>query len=117
MWHDRCLHATPSCRCRGAAHHRAWRLGAMKRERNSRSFFLALVSLLGLTSGAEAALVDAGPGSFTPLAPVITFEEVALGTVNPVYNFNVPSLGGPVTITFGGNFVGQAAGGGFPVTL
>jgi len=89
----------------------------MKRERNSRSFFLALVSLLGLTSGAEAALVDAGPGSFTPLAPVITFEEVALGTVNPVYNFNVPSLGGPVTITFGGNFVGQAAGGGFPVTL
>jgi hypothetical protein len=66
---------------------------------------------------ARAVLIDLGPGAFTPLASVITFQEVALGTVNPVFNFTgVPTLGN-VTVSFGGNFVGQAAGVGFPVTL
>jgi hypothetical protein len=48
---------------------------------------------------------------------VITFDEVPLGTVNPSINFpNTPVLGN-VTVSFAGNFVGQLAGGGPPVTL
>ena len=71
---------------------------------------------LGATN-ARAALIDLGPGSFAPLASVITFEEVPLGTVNTTFNFTgVPALGN-VTVSFAGNFVGQTAGGGFPVTL
>jgi len=77
--------------------------------------FLTLSPLV--TSDAHAALIDLGPGSFTPLAPVITFDEVSLGTVNPSFTFTgVPTLG-TVTVTFAGNFVGQTASGGFPVTL
>jgi len=38
-------------------------------------------------SQSYAVLIDLGPGWFTPAAPVITFSEVSLGTVNPVYNF------------------------------
>lgn len=65
---------------------------------------------------ARATLVNLGPGSFTPQAPVITFDEVPLGTVNPSINFpSTPSLGN-VTVSFAGHFVGQAAGG-FPATL
>jgi hypothetical protein len=77
----------------------------------------AALALILSASAGQAALVNLGPGAFTPLAPQITFSEVALGTVNPVYNFAaVPTLGN-VTVKFGGNFVGQTAGGGFPVTL
>lgn len=64
-----------------------------------------------------SALINLGPGSFTPLAPQITFDEVPLGTVNPVYNFvGLPSLGN-VTVSFGGHFIGQSVTGGFPDTL
>lgn len=71
----------------------------------------------GASSGANAALIDLGPGSFTPLASVIEFDEVGLGTVNPVYNFvGLPDLG-DVTVSFGGYFAGQSVTGGFPVTL
>jgi hypothetical protein len=77
----------------------------------------AALALILCASVGQAALVNLGPGAFTPLAPQITFSEVALGTVNPVYNFAaVPTLGS-VTVSFRGNFVGQAAGGGSPVTL
>lgn len=73
-------------------------------------------SALG-TSPSCATLIDLGPGAFTPLASVITFGEVSVGTVNPIYNFaGIPTLGN-ITVSFGGHFVGQAAGGGFPVTL
>jgi hypothetical protein len=67
---------------------------------------------------ASAVLVDLGPGSFTPAATVITFSEPGypVGTVNPVYSLAAGTLG-MVTVSFGGHFVGQAAGGGFPVTL
>lgn len=66
---------------------------------------------------ANAVLVDLGPGSFTPLAAVIEFDEVPLGTVNPVYNFMGLTGLGDVTVSFAGFFLGQAATGGFPVTL
>jgi hypothetical protein len=70
-----------------------------------------------VATDARATLIDLGPGAFTPLAPVMTFDEVSLGTVNPSFTFpSVPTLG-DVTVSFGGNFVGQTAGGGFPVTL
>ena len=76
----------------------------------------ALALILG-ASVSQAALVNLGAGSFTPLASKITFSEYALGTVDPVYNFAaVPTLGN-VTVKFGGNFVGQTAGGGPPVSL
>jgi PEP-CTERM motif-containing protein len=79
----------------------------------------ALIGLVCCVLGvpqSDAALVNLGPGSFTPQATVITFSEVPLGTVNPVYNLPTASFG-TVTVSFGGFFIGQAAGGGFPVTL
>jgi hypothetical protein len=77
---------------------------------------VAAVCLLA-SAPAHATLVDLGPGSFTPAAPVITFSEVPLGTNNPVYSFvALPGLGN-VTVSFRGNFLGQAQGGGYPVTL
>jgi hypothetical protein len=80
---------------------------------------LILFAILFLASatGSHAGLVNLGPGSFTPLASVITFSEQPLNTNNPIYNFaGLPDLGS-VTVTFGGYFVGQAASGGFPDTL
>jgi hypothetical protein len=81
---------------------------------------LILVVLAGallIAPIARADLANLGPGSFTPLAPVITFSEVPLGTVNPVYTFNaIPGLGN-VTVSFAGSFVGQTITGGFPLTL
>jgi hypothetical protein len=72
------------------------------------TMFLALAALV-TASQARAALVDLGAGSFTPAATAITFDEVALGTVNPVYNFTgLPGLGNE-TVSFGGYFVGQGA--------
>jgi hypothetical protein len=77
----------------------------------------AALALILSASVVQASLVNLGPGAFTPLASKITFSEYALGTVDPTYNFPaVPTLGN-VSVNFGGNFVGQAAGGGFPVTL
>ena len=65
----------------------------------------------------DAQLVDLGPGSFTPLAPTITFSEFALGTVNPMYSFTgVPGLGN-VTVSFAGAFLGQTVTGGSPSTI
>jgi len=58
------------------------------------------------TINASAQLVDLGPGSFTPLAPVITFDEFATGTVNPSITVAAGSLGN-VTVSTAGSFVGQ----------
>ena len=79
-----------------------------------KSAFLATAfaaTMICAATGAQAALINLGPGSFTPAASVITFSEVALGTQNPVYN-----LGGN-TISFGPRFQGQSLSGAFPVTL
>ncbi len=61
-----------------------------------------------LVAPASAALVNLGPGSFTPAASVITFDS---GPSNPTY-----TIGGN-TVSFGPNFAGQTVGGGFPATL
>lgn len=81
-----------------------------------RSSALALGLAIGLTP-LHASLVNLGAGSFTPAASVITFDEVALGTVNPVYNFPNAGTLGAVTVSFGASFVGQTITGGFPNTL
>ena len=81
----------------------------------SRYSALALGLTFGLT-GAQAALVDLGPGSFTPAATVITFSEQALGTINPSYTLAAGSLGN-VTVDFAASFVGQTITGGSVRTL
>ena len=66
---------------------------------------LVLICSTLTASQSYAVLIDLGAGSFTPAASVITFSEVSLGTVNPVYNFTaVPGLGN-VTVSFAGFFV------------
>lgn len=79
---------------------------------------LALLGAVGIFAcTASAALVNLGPGSFTPLAPKITFSEIAYGSVNPVYNFTgLPTLG-DVTVSFGTYFQGQTPTIGSPRTL
>lgn len=76
---------------------------------------------LGLASlGASALpaqLVNLGPGSFTSLAPTITFSEFALGTINPSYNFTGIAGLGDVTVDFAGAFTGQTVTGGAVRTL
>jgi hypothetical protein len=79
-----------------------------------RSSALALGLAIGLTP-LQAALVNL-PGSFTPAAPEITFSEVGLGTVNPVYNFLNAGTLGAVTVSFGASFAGQTLTGS-PLTL
>lgn len=90
----------------------------------SRILKLSLLVSLGLLMitaiapiDSHAALINAGPGSFTPLATQITFGEIALGTQNPVYNFTGLTGLGDVTVSFGGNFLGQTATGGSVSTL
>jgi hypothetical protein len=96
-------------------------IGERKMKVTKQSMWISALVLVCSTLTASqgyAVLIDLGPGSFTPAASVITFSEVPLGTVNPVYNFTaVPGLGN-VTVSFGGFFVGQAACSAcFPVTL
>lgn len=87
----------------------------MMRKKGFALGILVMVALFG--ANAFAGLIDLGPGSFTPAAPVITFDEVALNTVNPVYNFTgLPGLG-DVTVSFGGYFIGQTNTGGPVDTL
>jgi hypothetical protein len=59
-----------------------------------------------MVNKAGATLVDLGAGSFVPLAPEITYDEVALGTVDPSITVNAGTLGN-VTVTSAGSFVGQ----------
>lgn len=79
--------------------------------------FCSMVLLVGFSGMANATLVDLGPGSFTPLATVITFETPAVGTQNPVYNFTGLTGLGDVTVSFGPYFNGQTLTGGFPQSL
>ncbi len=83
----------------------------------ARRLWPVVVLTLLVAGTAHAQLVNLGPGSFTPLAPVITFSEVALGTQNPTYNFTGLVGLGNETITFGPAFVGQSVTGTFPKTL
>ena len=81
---------------------------------------VAAVGVLALALVArpsDAQLVNLGPGTFTPLAPSITFSEFAFGTVNPMYSFTgIPGLGN-VTVSFAGSFLGQTVTAGFPRTI
>jgi len=76
-----------------------------------------MVLLVGFSGMANATLIDLGPGSFTPLASVITFDSPALGSQNPVYNFTGLTGLGDVTVSFGPYFNGQTLTGGSPQSL
>lgn len=86
---------------------------------------MKIARITGLTVGLAslvatalpAQLVNLGPGSFSPLAPTITFSEYALGTINPSYNFTDVLGLGDVEVNFAGAFMGQTVTGGNPVTL
>lgn len=87
---------------------------------NKRISIIAVIAIcisIAVAQPAGAVLVDLGPGSFSPLAPVITFSEYDVDTQDPVYNFTGLAGIGDITVRFGGNFLGQTAGGGYPVTL
>jgi hypothetical protein len=75
----------------------------------------AVATAILVANPANAALVDLGPGSFTPLASVINFNGM-LGQVNPSVNVNAGSLG-MVTVSTAGSFVGQTIVGGAVLTL
>jgi hypothetical protein len=76
-----------------------------------------IVLTVVVTVCSYAGIVELGPGSFTPAAPVIDFSTPALGTVNPTYSFTaVPGLGN-VSVSFAGAFMGQTVTGTFPKTL
>lgn len=78
-----------------------------------RGFSVLLTTLaLGLASSvASAGIIQIDQSAFNASAGLITFSEVPLGTVNPVYT---PGLYGgganSPTVTFGGYFTGQSAG-------
>jgi len=75
------------------------------------------LAFTAIATSADAQLVRIGPGSFTPGAPAITFSEVALGTLNPTFSFNlVPDIG-DITVSFAGAFQGQTVTGGGVRTL
>lgn len=74
---------------------------------------LGAAGALAFAAAAQAALVNLGPGSFTPAASVITFSEPGrnLGDTDPVY-----SIAGN-TISFGEYFLGQTVVGGAVRTI
>jgi len=79
--------------------------------------YVAAIALGGVAAfNANATLVDLGPGSFTPAATTIEFDEWALGTVNPSITLSAGMLG-DVTVSFAGSFVGQTITGGSVKTL
>lgn len=80
-----------------------------------RRTMMCLTAIAAIPAVASAQLVNLGPGSFTPLASVITFDNY--GEFNPQYNFfGLPGLG-DVTVSFAGAFVGQTVSGGSVRTL
>jgi len=74
---------------------------------------LGAFGALTAASAAQAALVNLGPGSFTPAASVITFSEPgrSLGDTDPIY-----AIAGN-TVSFGEYFLGQTVVGGSVRTL
>src|SRR5690349_7937103 len=75
----------------------------------TRHVLLAIAAVV-VVPNARAQLVNLGPGSFTPLATTITFDEAGrhVADVNPVYDFTgVPGIGN-VTVSFAGAFTGQS---------
>ncbi len=76
--------------------------------------FCATVAALALLPvAAQAQIVRVDEGDFLADAGLITFSELALGTVNPTYT---PALygggAGAPTVTFNGYFTGQSLGAG-----
>lgn len=74
---------------------------------------LGAAGAVALASAAQAALINLGPGSFTPAASVITFSEPGrnIGDTDPIY-----AIAGN-TISFGEYFLGQTVVGGGVRTL
>lgn len=79
---------------------------------------VAIATLFSIGERVEAALVNLGPGSFTPAATAIDFSTPGInGSTNPIYNFTgLPGIG-DITVSFGGHFAGQTISGGFPNTI
>ena len=70
----------------------------------------AALSIMGSAAHANG-IINIPIGSFQPGAGLITFSELALGTVNPVYTPAMYGGGaGSPTVTFGGFFTGQSLG-------
>ena len=77
----------------------------MKSGKNTGMEMIGIALALLVTGSASAALINIGPGSFTPLAPKITFDGM-LGQVNPSVTLSAETLGN-VTVSFAGSFLGQ----------
>ena len=76
----------------------------------------ALVVAAGPIGGAHAALTGYQQGAVAGGTPAITFSEVSLYTLDPIYSIG----GGPfagLNISFGSYFTGQTLVSGYPVTL
>jgi len=73
---------------------------------------LSISVALGLASSvASAGIIQIDQSAFNAGAGLITFSEVPLGSVNPVYTPGLYGGGaGSPTVTFGGYFTGQSAG-------
>ena len=69
---------------------------------------LAAATLFSMGERVEAALINLGPGSFTPAATAIDFSTPGTnGSHNPIYSFiGLPEIGDE-TVSFGSNFAGQ----------
>ncbi len=82
---------------------------------NRSTLFPSLLGLV-LATSAHAQLIRIASGDFTPEASVITFSEVAFGTVNPQFTVATATLGS-VDVSFASHFNGQSRSGGAVVTL
>jgi len=71
---------------------------------------------LALATSAPAQLIRIASGDFTPEASVITFSEVAYGSLNPEFTVATATLG-LVDVSFASHFVGQSRSGSSVVTL
>ncbi|MES1925621.1 PEP-CTERM sorting domain-containing protein [Salinisphaera sp. T31B1] len=73
-------------------------------------WLIAAALLLVLAQGtASAAVIPISAANFSPSAFAIGFNEVPLGTANPVYDAP-PGLPTTATVSFGGYFLGQTLG-------
>jgi len=81
-----------------------------------RSTFCPLLLGLALATSAPAQLIRIASGDFTPEASVITFSEVAYGSLNPEFTVATATLG-LVDVSFASHFVGQSRSGSSVVTL
>lgn len=71
--------------------------------------FVALVFALGVSQMASASVVQTSAATFGVDASFINFNEVPLGTGNPIYTPG-PGQAGRTSVEFGGYFQGQSLG-------